>query len=363
MEVFELMASMGHERVYFCSSPETGLEAIIAVHSSVLGPGLGGARMWPYASREEALIDVLRLSRGMTYKAAAAGLNLGGGKAVIIGDPKRHKTEELLRCFGRYVESLGGLYITAEDVGTDMDDMEQIRHETRWVTGVSPENGGGGDPSPVTAFGVLQAIGAAVEWRFGSDSLAGRSVAVQGLGSVGRHLASFLRDAGAQVFGADLDAEACESARRELGVEIVPPAEIVAVECDILAPCALGAVINDETLPALRCQVVAGAANNQLADEEVHGQALQDRGILYAPDFVGNAGGLINVYNELVGYDRERALHMARGIRRNMTRVFEIARDESISTIAAAYRVAEHRIARVRSLRPQHWVRSIRNGR
>ena len=363
MDLFQQMAGMGHERVLFCSSPEVGLQAIIAVHSTVLGPGLGGVRMLPYATMDEALIDVLRLSRGMTYKAAAAGLHLGGGKAVILGDPKRDKSEALLRTFGRYVESLGGLYITAEDVGTDMEDMEQIRHETRWVTGVSPENGGGGDPSPVTAFGVLQGIEAAVEWRFGSGSLAGRTVAVQGLGSVGYHLASYLREAGAKVFGADIDPEVGERARRELEVEIVPAPEILSVECDILAPCALGAVINDATLPMLRCQVVAGAANNQLADEEIHGQALQDRGILYAPDFVLNAGGLINVYNELVGYHRETALRMARGIRRNMMQVFEIARDEAISTIAAAHRVAEQRIARVRGMRPQHWVRSIRNTR
>jgi leucine dehydrogenase len=363
MELFELMEGMGHERVYLCSSPEVGLQAIIAVHSSVLGPGLGGVRMWPYANSEEALIDVLRLSRGMTYKAAAAGLNLGGGKAVIIGDAKQDKSEALLRCFGRYVESLGGLYITAEDVGTDMDDMEQIRHETRWVTGVSPENGGGGDPSPVTAFGVLQGMKAAAHWRFGSDALAGRTVAVQGLGSVGYHLAAYLKEEGAKIFGADIDAEVNARAHGELGVEIVPAGEILAVECDVLAPCALGAVINDQTLPALRCQVVAGGANNQLADDEVHGQALQDRGILYAPDFVINAGGLINVYNELVGYNRETALRLTRGIYRNMMRVFEIARAEAISTIAAAHRVAEERISRVRGMRPQHWVRSIRNTR
>jgi leucine dehydrogenase len=363
MDLFQQMADMGHERLLVCSNPDVGLEAIIAVHSTVLGPGLGGVRMWPYASTEEALTDVLRLSRGMTYKAAAADLNLGGGKAVIIGDPKKDKSEALLRCFGRYVESLGGLYITAEDVGTDREDMEQILEETRWVTGVSPQHGGGGDPSPVTAFGTLQGIRAAARWRFGDEVLAGRTVAIQGLGNVGYSLAGYLHEEGAKLFGADIDPEVTERARQELGLEVVPAAEILSVECDILAPCALGAVINDETLPALRCQVVAGAANNQLADEERHGSALQQRGILYAPDFVINAGGLINVYNELVGYNRETALRMTRGIYRNLMRVFEIARADRISTIAAAFRVAEERIARVRGMRPQYWVRSIRNTR
>jgi leucine dehydrogenase len=363
MDLFGQVEAMGHERVLVCSNPEVGLRAIIAVHSTVLGPGLGGVRMWPYPSSEEALTDVLRLSRGMTYKAAAAGLHLGGGKAVIIGDPKKDKSEELLRCFGQFVDSLNGLYITAEDVGTDMDDMEQILEETRWVTGVSPQHGGGGDPSPVTAFGTLQGIRAAVAWSFGSDALDGRSVAVQGLGSVGYHLCRFLREQRAKVFGADIDADRTAKAKDELGIEIVPAAEILSTPCDVLAPCALGAVLDDRSIPALRCRVVAGAANNQLADEERHGAALQERNILYAPDFVLNAGGLINVYNELVGYNRDTAMRMTRGIYRNLMRVFELARSNSLSTIAAAHRVAEERISRVRLMRPRHWVRSIRNTR
>ena len=331
MELFQQMVEMGHERVLVCSNPDVGLQAIIAVHSTVLGPGLGGVRMWPYGSTEEAVTDVLRLSRGMTYKAAAAGLNLGGGKAVIVGDPKKDKTEALLRAFGRYVDSLNGLYITAEDVGTDIDDMEVIQHETRWVTGVSPELGGGGDPSPVTAFGVLQGILAAVAFQSGhGSSLAGRSVAVQGLGSVGYNLARFLREAGAKVFAADIDAGATARARDELGVEVVPTAEIL-----------------------------AGAANNQLADERRHGLELHARGILYAPDFVINAGGLISVYSELVGYNRDTAMRMARGIHGNMARVFEISRAQSIPTALAADRLAEERIARVKALGGQHWVRSV----
>ncbi len=357
MDFFQQMVEMGHERVIFCSNPDVGLQAIIAVHSTVLGPGLGGCRMWPYDSTEEAMLDVLRLSRGMTYKAAAAGLNLGGGKAVIIGDSKKDKSEELFRAFGRYVESLNGLYITAEDVGTSTEDMEIIQHETRWVTGLPPESGGGGDPSPVTAFGTLQGIKAAVQ-HLGDDSLEGRSVAVQGLGSVGHHLAKFLRKEGAKVFGADIDAEAIERAR-ELGVEIVPTAEILEVECDVVAPCALGAVINDESIPKLRCRIVAGAANNQLKEDR-HGQELHDRGILYAPDYVINAGGLINVYNELAGYNREVAMRMARGIFANMARLFQISRAQSIPTYLAADRLAEERMARMKGLGGQHWVRTIR---
>ena len=358
MDFFQQMVEMGHERVLFCSNPEVGLQAIIAVHSTVLGPGLGGCRMWPYGSTEEALTDVLRLSRGMTYKAAAAGLNLGGGKAVIIGDAKKDKTEELFRAFGRYVESLNGFYITAEDVGTGTEDMEVVHHETRWVTGLPPELGGGGDPSPVTAFGTLQGIKAAVQ-HLGDDSLKGRSVAVQGLGSVGYNLARFLRDEGAKVFGTDIDPETTARAREELGVEIVPIDEILEVECDVVAPCALGAVINDDSIPKLRCRVVAGAANNQLKEDR-HGQELHDRGILYAPDYVINAGGLINVYNELVGYNREVAMRMARGIFANMARLFEISRAQSIPTYLAADRLAEERIARIKSLGGQHWVRTVR---
>jgi leucine dehydrogenase len=361
MDLFTQMTSMGHENVLFCSNPDVGLQAIIAVHSTVLGPGLGGVRMWPYASLDEALTDVLRLSRGMTYKAAAAGLDLGGGKAVIVGDSKKAKSEALFRAFGQFVETLGGRYITAEDVGTDMDDMELVYSETRWVTGISPAHGGGGDPSPVTAYGVLQGIKAAARWQLGDAALTGRSVAIQGLGSVGYHLAGYLKEEGAKVFGADLDAESIARAETEHGIEIVPVDQILAAECDILAPCALGAALNERTIPQLRCKVVAGAANNQLADEERDGRALLERGILYAPDFVINAGGLINVYNELMtSYNRERALRMTRGIFLNLTKVFETSRNESISTSAAAERVAEERIRKVAAVRPKHWSRLLR---
>jgi leucine dehydrogenase len=360
VELFGQMAGMGHERVLFCSNPDVGLKAIIAVHSTLLGPGLGGVRMRPYGSLEEALTDVLRLSRGMTYKAAAAGINLGGGKAVILGDPKQDKSEALLRAFGSYVESLDGAYITAEDVGTNSADMEIILDETRWVTGVSVAQGGGGEPSPVTAFGVLQGMKAAVNWCFGDPSLDGRRVAIQGLGSVGFHLARYLRDEGAEVLAADIDAAAGERARDELGVELVPSHEILEAECDVLAPCALGAVLNAQSIPRLRAKIVAGSANNQLADERQDGLALHARGILYAPDFVGNAGGLINVYNELIGYHRERAMQMCGGIYQNMTRIFEIAQVESIPTASAADRVAEERLSSLKKLHSHHWGRAVR---
>lgn len=359
MDIFEHIAASGHEQVVFCSNPEVGLQAIIAIHSTALGPGLGGVRMWPFKSYEEAVRDVLRLSRGMTYKAAAAGLNLGGAKAVILGDAKKDKTEALLRCFGTYVESLGGLYITAEDVGTSMADMEMIHAESRWVTGISPAQGGSGDPSPVTAYGTLQGMKAAVNWHFGSPKLDGKTVLIQGLGNVGYHLAKYLiDDEGAKVVGCDIDAERSERAAG-IGVAIVAPEQLIDQPGDVFAPCALGGAINDDSIPRLQCPVIAGGANNQLADEERHGRELHARGILYAPDFVINAGGLINVYNEITGYNRERALHMTRGIYQNITRIFEIAKKDGIPTYAAAERMAEERIERVKRMRPQRWGRQF----
>lgn len=358
MDAFAEMKEMGHERVLLCSNPEVGLQAIIAIHSTVLGPGLGGTRMWPYESFDAALTDALRLSRGMTYKAAAAGINLGGAKAVIVGDPKKDKSEALFRAFGRFVDSLGGHYITAEDVGTNTADMELIAQETPWVTGVAPELGGGGDPSPVTALGVLQGIRAAAQTLWGSPELDRRTVAIQGLGNVGGYLAGYLKDEGARLVGCDIDADALEEAR-ELGVEIVSPEAIYDVDCDIFAPCALGAILNDETLPRLKAKAVAGGANNQLADAARHGAEIARRGILYAPDFVINAGGLINVFQEFIGYDQERALRRARGIYDNVLRVFAIAERDGVPTAVAADRMAEARIADVRKLGPRHWERAV----
>ena len=358
MDAFAEMKEMGHERVLLCSNPAVGLQAIIAIHSTVLGPGLGGTRMWPYESFEAAMTDALRLSRGMTYKAAAAGINLGGAKAVIFGDPKKDKSEALFRAFGRFVDSLGGHYITAEDVGTNTSDMELIAQETPWVTGVAPELGGGGDPSPVTALGVLQGIRASAQTLWGSTDLEGRTVAIQGLGSVGGYLAGYLKEEGARLVGSDIDADAIQQAQA-LGVAIVAPEAIYDVDCDIFAPCALGAILNDDTLPRLKAKAVAGGANNQLADPARHGAEIARREILYAPDFVINAGGLINVFQEFIGYDQERALRRAKGIFDNVLRVFSIARRDGVPTAVAADRMAEARIADVKSLGPRHWDRAV----
>ncbi len=346
MSVFQAMGEGSHEQVVFCESKAAGLKAIIAIHDTTLGPALGGCRMWPYKSEQEALTDVLRLSRGMTYKAAAAGLNLGGGKAVIMGDPKRDKSEALFRVFGRFVESLNGRYITAEDVGTTVLDMEYIFMETKYVTGVAPAHGGSGDPSPVTAYGVFRGMQASVKEALGAGTLAGLRVAVQGLGNVGGHVVEHLVKDGARVIVTDIDQDKCRRFAEEQGVEVVAPEAIYDVPCDIFSPNALGAVLNDDTLPRLRCRIVCGGANNQLAEDR-HGRALMDRGILYAPDFVVNAGGLINVYVEMEGYVRDRALRMAQSIYDTLERVYSIAREQKVPTFVAADRLAEERISRI----------------
>ncbi|MFN2431925.1 MAG: Glu/Leu/Phe/Val dehydrogenase dimerization domain-containing protein [Gemmatimonadota bacterium] len=337
------MAAANHEQVVFCRDPASGLHAIIAIHNTTLGPALGGTRMWPYVSEEEALIDVLRLSEGMTYKAAVTGLNLGGGKAVILGDPRRDKSEALLRAHGRFVDTLGGRYITAEDVGITVSDIEYVSMETSFVTGVSSIPGGSGDPSPVTAFGVYHGIKAAAKRVWGSAELKGRSVAIQGAGSVGGHLARDLAAEGARLYVSDIDPARVQQVVERTGAAGVPPEEIFGLDVDVFAPCALGAIVNDETIPQLRCRIVAGGANNQLAEDR-HGDELLRRGILYAPDFVINAGGLINVYSELQGYDAVAARSKARGIYDTLLAIFERAEADGIPTYRAAERLAEARI-------------------
>ena len=345
----------GHEEVVFLHDPRSGLRAIVAIHSTTLGPALGGTRFYPFASEDEALRDVLRLSRGMTYKAAAAGLDLGGGKAVIIGDPKRSKTEELLRSYGRFIESLGGRYITAADVGTTRDDMDVIRRETRYVTGVSSTLGGSGDPSPITAYGVYLSMLACAEEVLHEHALEGRRIAVQGVGKVGYPLVKLLvEEAKAKVTVSDVDVDSVARAVRDFGVDTAEPDRIHAVDCDIFAPCALGGAINDRTIPQLRCAIVAGSANNQLERPE-HGKALADLGILYAPDYIVNAGGLINVADELQGYQPERAREAVRGVYRTLREVFSIAREEHLTTAEAADRFAESRIDRIGRVR-LYWV-------
>ena len=341
---FELIEKYGeHEEVIFCYNKKAGLKAIIAIHNTTLGPALGGSRMWNYKSEEEALIDVLRLSKGMTYKAAAAGLNLGGGKAVIIGDPKKQKTEVLFRAFGSCVNSLHGKYITAEDVGTTVTDMEYIFMETPYVTGIPKTFGGSGDPSPHTAHGVLMAIKASVKEKFNFDRLKGVRIAVQGLGNVGFHLVNYLIEEGAVVSVADIDQEKVHRLCQQHSLENLDPGKIVSSDCDVFAPCALGSVINDQTVGKLKCKVIAGGANNQLAEPH-HSEALRELGILYAPDYVANAGGLMNVFVELEGYSPERAIEKTTQVYDNMMQVFAIAREEGITTDKAADRLAEKRI-------------------
>jgi leucine dehydrogenase len=346
--VFEELIRKDHEQVVFCQDHATGLRAIIAVHDTTLGPALGGTRMWAYPDEASALRDVLRLSRGMTYKSAAAGLNLGGGKAVIIGDGKTMKSEELFRAYGRFVHGLGGRYITAEDVNTTVRDMEWVRMETNHVVGISRSLGGSGDPSPVTALGTYEGMKASLKWVTGNESVSGRTVAIQGVGAVGSHLAQHLIDGGAKVVVADIDPENIRRVTsKSAGIEAVAADAIYDVKCDVFAPCALGAVVNDETIPRLKCQVICGSANNVLADEDKHSESLAKKNILYAPDYVVNAGGLINVANELEGYNRSRALTQAAAIYDITTQLLRIARDEGITTLKAANTLAERRIAAI----------------
>jgi leucine dehydrogenase len=341
MKVFDMLAEMGHEQIMLCSDPGCGYRGIIAVHSTRLGPALGGTRFWTYADDEEAIVDALRLSRGMTYKNAVAGLRLGGGKSIIIGDNKTRDREDLFRAHGRFVESLGGRYITAEDVGTSTKDMDFVHMETGHVAGLA---GKSGDPSPVTAHGVFRAVQASANSRWGSDSLEGKTVSIQGCGNVGRYLAGELHEAGARLIVSDIDAAKANRVAQATGAQIVEGDAIYSVAADIFSPCALGGIINDETIPLLKVEIVAGGANNQLLEER-HGDALEKRGILYAPDYVANAGGVINVYGEVEGWDSQRALDKADDIYDTVLRVFEIAEAYKIPTYEAADRVAEQRLA------------------
>jgi leucine dehydrogenase len=344
MELFATLEKMGHEEVVFFQHKESGLKAVVAIHNTVLGPALGGCRMWPYKNEDEAVTDVLRLSRGMTYKAAVSGLNLGGGKAVIIADPSQ-KSEALFRAFGRFVQSLGGRYITAEDVNTSIADMDYIFMETDYVTGVHPVHGGSGDPSPFTAFGTIQGIKACLMKKYGHTDLAKASYAVQGLGHVGFHVVKHLRDAGAKVFVTDMHKDRVDECVK-LGAEAVPMDDIIKVDAKVYVPCALGATVNEKSIPQFKFEIVAGAANNQLATNEC-GDVLHKKGILYAPDYAINAGGLMNVCLELQGYDRERANRMVTGIYDIMGNIFKVAERDKIPTYQAADRLAEERIAAI----------------
>lgn len=342
------MFSMGHEKVLICQDSSVGLKAIIAVHSTVCGPSLGGTRMWKYDNEEEALIDVLRLSRGMTYKNAISNLNLGGGKAVIIGDSRKDKSPELFRSFGRYVESLSGAYITAEDVGISPEDMIHVSKETKHVSGLP---GKSGDPSPVTAFGVYMGMKAAAKFQFGSDSLSGKKIAVQGVGHVGEYLVGYLAKESADIMITDIHEDIVSNVAKKYGCSVVSPEDIYAVDMDIYAPCALGATINDTTLSQLKCSVIAGAANNQLADENKHGNLLMEKGIVYAPDYLINAGGVMNCYAEVMNISSDDVMKMAENIFSTTYDIIKTSHSESIPTYLVANRVAEERIQRELALK------------
>ena len=344
-KVFETISERNHEQVVYCNDPSSGLRAIIAIHNTALGPALGGCRMYPYKNEEDALIDVLRLSRGMTYKASIANLNLGGGKAVIIADPEKDKSEVLLRSFGKFVDSLNGKYITAEDVGMSVHDMEYIRMETEYVTGIKRAMGGSGDPSILTALGLYVGMQAALKKKLNILNMKGLKVGVQGLGKVGYYLCNHLKDGGAEIYGYDVDKDKLNRATEDFGLIPVSNDELLSMDLDIFSPCALGAIVNPNSIKTLKCSIIAGAANNQLEKETRDSKLLLKKGIMYVPDYVINSGGLMNVANELQGYNKEKARYQVEGIYHILMRIFDYAIANDISTLEAANHLAERRIS------------------
>jgi len=343
--VFGQVSFDGHEQIVFCNDKDTGLKAIIGIHNTVLGPALGGTRMWNYENEWAALNDVLRLSRGMTFKSAITGLNLGGGKAVIIGDAKKQKTPELMRKFGEFVHSLSGRYITAEDVGMKTEDMDTVREVTPYVTGISQEKGGAGNPSPITAYGVFMGMKAAAQFKYGSDVLEDKKIYVEGIGNVGETLVEYLTQEGADVTIADINQDRLEEVRDKYGATIYGGNDLHSENMDIYAPCAMGATVNDRTINTLKASIIAGAANNQLEDEIRHGALLQQRGIVYAPDFLINAGGIINVYAELEGYDRSEIMRKTENIYTTTIEILNRAQETGVTSHKAALEIAQARIA------------------
>lgn len=358
--LFSELANMEHEQLVFCSRPEVGLKAIVAIHDTTLGPALGGTRMWKYSSENEAIKDALRLSRGMTYKAAISGLNFGGGKAVVIGDSRTDKTEAMFRAFGKFIDGLGGRYITAEDVGMTEREMSWIHTETNHVTGISKSLGGSGDPSPITAYGVYMGIKAAAKKAYGSDSLSKKRIGIQGAGSVASHLARHLKNENATLFVSDIFEEKAQKLASETGAQVVKPDEIYTLDLHILSPCALGGVINSDTIPHLSCDIIAGGANNMLDDEKKHAPMLQNRGILFTPDYVINAGGIINISTELQapGYNEKLAMEKTSEIYNTVLNIFEYAENHNMTPVEASNILAEERIQKVGSLqsiyKPKH---------
>lgn len=345
MKIFDYMEKHGHEQLVFCHDKVSGLKAIIGIHDTTLGPALGGCRMWPYKEEDDAILDVLRLSKGMTYKNSTMGLDLGGGKCVVLGDSRTDKSEELFRALGKFVDSLGGRYITAEDVGTSVEDITVIQQETDHVAGLPNISG---DPSPATAFGVYRGMKACAREAWGSDSLKGKTVSIQGLGHVGYYLAKHLKDEGADLVVTDIYEDRVASFVKEFGAKAVKPDEIYGVQCDIYAPCALGATVNDETIPQFKCKVVAGSANNQLKEPR-HGDKLHEMGIIYAPDYVINGGGVTNVAEEFnpAGYNHDRAYNRIGKIYDKIARILEISKRDNIPTYKAADVMAEERIEKL----------------
>jgi leucine dehydrogenase len=346
LDIFKRLKEHRHEQVVFLRDQHAGLRAIVAIHNTTLGPAMGGVKMAVYGGEDEAVDDALKLSKILTYKAACAGLNFGGGHTVVMGDPKRARTEALFRSLGRFIDSLGGRFIAAEGVGTTVEDMDYVGMETKYVVGIPSSKGGSGDPSPVCAFGVLRGLEACRVFLTGSDNLKGLRVAVQGVGRVGARLVDSLVARGASVTIADIDSDAVDRVKSVHQVAIAAPEDIYAVECDVFSPCAIGGIINDRTIERLRCKVIAGSANNQLAEER-HGAELHRRGILYAPDYIINSGGLINVAEEIHGYDSERAMRKTAGIKDVLLTILASARENAIPTYEAADRFAEERIQKV----------------
>ena len=349
MNLFETVEEMGHEQVLFCHGKDPDLKAIIAIHDTSFGPAMGATRLWPYVNEEAALKDALRLSRGMTYKAACANIPVGGGKAVIIGNPE-NKTDDMLRAYGRFIERLNGRFITGQDVNLTPEDVRTISQETKHVVGVEEKSGG---PAPITALGVFLGIKAAVEFRLQSQNLQGLKVAVQGLGNVGKNLCQNLHEHGVQLFVTDISPEKVQEVKRLFGATVVEPDEIFSLDVDVFSPCALGGILNSETIPRIQAPIIAGPANNQLGQEQIHSQMLAEKGILYCPDYVINAGGLINVYNEMIGYNEEKAFKQVHNIYDTLLEIFAIAQKQDIPTNNAAKHLAEQRILNARNLKNQ----------
>lgn len=352
--IFNQLNAFGHKKVVYCCDPDTGLKAIIALHDTTLGPALGGTRMWAYKTEQDALNDVLRLSKNMTYKAAISGLNIGGGSAVIIGDSRRDKTEALLRKFGRFIKNQNGEFITAEDVGTNPRDMAYIRMETQHVTGLPETMGGSGDPTPIAAMGVYMGIKASVKELFGTDSLTGKSVIVQGIGQVGENLVKLLRDENVKVYVSDINEERSGFVSKKYGAQAVSNNNIFDIDADIYSPCALGATVNTHTISRLKCAIIAGSANNQLEDEAVHGQLLLDKGILFAPDYVISAGGVINCYSELMGFSKKHSLQLTENIYEATRNVLKLSKAENIPTIQAANKIVEKRLTDINKVKSSY---------